>query len=222
MELSNENSSIIPKQHSPIREVKYISQKDPALEHDSLNLSGMNIGKGSQQIQREMYKDKTTQTLKNAFSGEIEEKVFQLKRDLMNIEQLIYQCDNVERREMLLDRGLVLSAYLNELSKKHNITLNDMKKTNAKYIMANTKISNPSVTNNSIVINELRFNPELLNQKYWTEKKIDRYEKTEERQKIPSEFWYRLKGKNFSRELHKSFALATGNFKENYKWLFKS
>ena len=220
MELSNDESGILIKQ--PSHEMaKYISQKDPLEDHSSFNYSSVNLGKYPKEIMRVTFnKDQSTQTQKNPNLGNIEEKVFEIKRDLMIIEQLIGQCDDIQRREMLLDRGMVLSSYLNDIAKAYNITINDLKKINSKYMGMNTKVSNSSVNNNSLNKSKFQINPELLNQKYWTEKKIDRYEETEERKKIPQEFWYNLKGHNFSRELHKGFDLANGDFKSNYKWLF--
>lgn len=220
MELSNNESGILIKQPSHEME-KYISSKDPLEDHSSFNYSSVNLGRSQKEIMRVTFnKDQSTQTQKNPNLCNIEEKVFEIKRDLMIIEQLINQCDDIQRREMLLDRGMVLSSYLNDISKTYNVTVNDLKKINSNYIGMNTKISNPSVNNRSLNKSKFQINPDLLNEKFWTEKKIDRYEKTEERKKIPQEFWYNLKGNNFSRELHKSFDLANGDFKSNYKWLF--
>ena len=163
------------------------------------------------------------QSFKNTF-GEIKtdpkiiERVYLIMCDLNEIEKSIPLCNNIEKREMLLDRGLSLSQLLEKLIQNYNITLNDIKNENGKNIANHFNFEKTGIVyhNKKVFINK-----DLLNENYWTSKKIDRYEKTEERKKIPVEFWYHLTDKKFSGELKKCYDLnKKGSFMDNYNWLF--
>ena len=54
-------------------------------------------------------------------------KIYEIKMDIIEIAQLIYLADTVEKREILLDRGMILSNHLNKLMKEYNLTVNDIK-----------------------------------------------------------------------------------------------
>ena len=163
------------------------------------------------------------QSFKNTFGEQktdpkILDKVYSIMCDLNEIEKSIPVCNNIQKREMLLDRGLSLSQLLQQLIETYNITLYDIKKENGKNITNHFDFDRTGIVYHNQRIN---INKELLNQEYWTSKKIDRYEKTEERKKIPLEFWYHLTDKKFIGELKKCFELhRKGNFMENYNWLF--
>jgi hypothetical protein len=67
------------------------------------------------------------QSFKNTF-GEIKtdpkiiERVYLIMCDLNEIEKSIPLCNNIEKREMLLDRGLSLSQLLEKLIQNYNVT----------------------------------------------------------------------------------------------------
>lgn len=155
-------------------------------------------------------------TMRKAVPPSEEEKIYQIKCDIIEIEQLVEMADTLKKRELLLDRGIVLSKYLNDLMGEYNLTVNDVKKLNCSHIMSGYKNNNVFIENK-----EDNFNPETLTLKFWTDKKIDRYEKTESRKIFPSEFWYKNKGHTFVGELSKCFGIADKKkFMENYEFLF--
>lgn len=205
MELSNSQSAILAKQPSQDNPFT-IYPKDTLGEDNSLNLS--KPMKSKSDTQEPTYRDPHVPSIKITHLTDKDQKIKEIKEDLAQIESVIFKCEDVERREMLLDRGLVLSGLLNRLIKSYG---GDTGKENELY---KTKGCVGST------VNEVQINPELLDKRYWTMKKVDRFEKTAERRKVPQEFWYNVKGKKFSRELHKCYALAMGDFKRDYNWLF--
>ena len=213
MEISNDPSTVLSKIEPPPHQ---LDQKEPL--GDTINLSKYSKVRIASAKESKKSFAKFQIALKDP---ELVEKIFNVQRDLLKIEKILPDCQDITKREILLDRGLVLSAFLNEVIKKYNISINDLQNSNIKKLNERTYVKNPSVTL-SFYDTETRFNPELLNMKYWTEQKIDRFEKTAERKLIPCEFWYRITQHNFSKELHKNFALSKKNFKNDYDFIFRN
>ena len=216
MELSNSQSAILAKQPSQDMQINP-NQKDTIGDENSINLSKPYLGKSETQEQA-YHHERPLPKVKTFSILDKDQKIKEIKQDLNSIESIIYQCEDIERREMLLERGLALSTLLNQLIKNYSANNKEINDTNN--LKESKKVLYATKPNVASCVNEIQINPELLDSKYWTQKKVDRFEKTRERKKVPQEFWYNVKGQKFSKELHKSFALAMGDFNKNYKWLF--
>ena len=59
----------------------------------------------------------------------------------------------------------------------------------------------------------------LLDENYWMNQKVDKYARTEQRQRIPQEKWFMLKDNSFTPNLMKCFDLNRTKFIETYNWL---
>ena len=147
-----------------------------------------------------------------------QDKVKEIIHDLNEIEKVLPFCENVSNREMLLDRGISLSQLLQDLCKSKGIDYNIFLEKEKYKLLEKLPINNPSVIYHT---KKNKINPELINLNFWMNQKIDRYEKTEERKKIPREFWYHLKSAKFIGELGKCFELNRQSYQNNYNWLFK-
>lgn len=198
MRISNEPSSISEK--IPDGEIPHFRISKSPLIDDVAPLSKVYIGHNPNED-----KPKSTSYTQTKAVTQVEDRIAQLKLDLMSIGNNLLYCENEEVREMLVDRGLALSALVNELGKIYNVTFNDIKKKSMKK-----------------PIEEPQFNNDLLSQEYWTARKRDTNILDEERKTYPVEFWYHLKDHSFSNEFRKNGQLTRSRYKAAYNKLFKS
>lgn len=197
MNISNEPSSIMEKK--PDGEMPHFRISKAPLSDEISPLNQVNIGQNPKENTI-----KSTSYTQTKIVTQVEDRIAQLKLDLMSIGNNLIYCENPEVREMLVDRGLALSALVNELGKIYNVTFNDAKK---------KKMRKP-------IEEEVPFNNELLNQEYWTARKKDINILDEERKTYPVEFWFHLKGHSFLDEFRKNGRLIRSNYQAAYKKLF--
>ena len=125
MELSNSQSAILAKQPSQ----ENPNQKDTIGDENSINLSKPYLGKSETQEQAYHY-ERPLPKVKTFSILDKNQKIKEIKQDLNSIESIIYQCEDIERREMLLERGLALSTLLNQLIKNYSTNNKEINNTN--------------------------------------------------------------------------------------------
>ena len=136
---------------------------------------------------------------KNNEISDIFDKIYLFIKDIKEIDEIVPFCEEKNRKELLLDRGLLLCLKVNELMNDFGININD--------ILYYKKSEN------------LEIDSKLLDENYWMNQKVDKYARTEQKKRIPQERWFMLKDNSFTPNLNKCFALNRGKFINTYNWL---
>ena len=144
-------------------------------------------------------KDNTNKAPKMKFTPKIYDKIYSYINELKEIDSVVPFCEEKNRRELLLDRGLLLCLKINEY-------------------MEDCCINVDSILNFNQNEN-IDFDMKLLDENYWMNQKVDKYARTEQRKRIPQERWFMLKDTSFTTNLMKCFALNRGKFIDTYNWL---
>ena len=133
------------------------------------------------------------------FTSKLYDKICSYINELKEIDNVVPFCEERNRRELLLDRGLLLCLKINEYMDDCCINIDS--------------ILNFNKTGN------IEFDMKLLDENYWMNHKVDKYARTEQRKRIPQEKWFMLKDVSFTPNLMKCFALNRGKFIDTYNWL---
>ena len=134
---------------------------------------------------------------KRKINDKINDKIICYLKDLEEISEIVPYCEEKYRRELLIDRALILSLKINEYIKDYELNKDDILKKGK----------------------ENEINEILLDKNYWIRQKVDKYALSKQRERIPEERWFTLKDNSFSTNLNKCFALNNSKFIDNYKWL---
>jgi hypothetical protein len=159
-------------------------------DNNNINNDAINI---------EVNENTTKKKITKVFTPNIYDKIVSYFKDLAEIDSVVPFCQEKKRKELLLDRGLLLCLKINELMEEYNI--------NADILVSYNKENN---------LEELI---PLLDHNYWMNQKVDRYARTEQRKRIPQERWFMIKDNSFTPNLKKCFALNRGKFFEINNWL---
>ena len=103
------------------------------------------------------------------------------------------------KKELLLDRGLILCLKVNEIVEEIQINIDEV---------LNFKKEQ-----------KIEVDLKLLDENYWMNQKVDKYARTEQRKVIPQERWFMLKDNSFTPNLMKCFELNRNKFIDTYNWL---
>ena len=133
------------------------------------------------------------------FTEKIYQKINSYINDLKEIDKVVPHCQEKKRKELLLDRGLLLCLKINELVTDTNVKIDDV---------LNYKKDN-------VIDVDLK----LLDENYWMNQKVDKYARTEQRKRIPQERWFMFKDNSFTPNLKKCFELNRQKFIDVYNWL---
>ena len=150
-------------------------------------------------INIEVNENTTKKKMTKVFTPNIYDKIVSYFNDLAEIDSVVPFCQEKKRKELLLDRGLLLCLKINELMEDYNI--------NTDILVSYNKENN---------LEELI---PLLDHNYWMNQKVDKYARTEQRKRIPQERWFMIKDNSFTPNLKKCFALNRGKFFEINNWL---
>ena len=137
---------------------------------------------------------------KKKFNSDIYDKICLFINDIKEIDKVVPFCEEKNRKELLLDRGLLLCLKVNEIMDESDINIDN--------ILFYKKYNNIEV------------DKKLLDENYWMNQKVDKYARTEQRKRIPQERWFMIKDNSFTPNLNKCFALNRGKFKDTYNWLY--
>ena len=136
---------------------------------------------------------------KNNFNSDIYDRICLFINDIKEIDKVVPFCEEKNRKELLLDRGLLLCLKVNEIMEECDINID-----NILFYKRNDNIE---------------VDKKLLDENYWMNQKVDKYARTEQRKRIPQERWFMIKDNSFTPNLNKCFALNRGKFKDTYNWL---
>ena len=136
---------------------------------------------------------------KKNFNPDIYDKICLFINDIKEIDKVVPFCEEKNRKELLLDRGLLLCLKVNEIMEECDINID-----NILFYKRNDNIE---------------VDKKLLDENYWMNQKVDKYARTEQRKRIPQERWFMIKDNSFTPNLNKCFALNRGKFKDTYNWL---
>ena len=137
-------------------------------------------------------------TYKNTLSPDKNDKICFYINEIKDIDNVVPFCQEKNRKEKLLDRGLLLCLKVNEIMEENGVNIDDL--------LNNKK-------------NNIDIDKQLLDENYWMNQKVDKYARTEQRQRIPQERWFMIKDNSFTPNLNKCFALNRGKFIDTYNWL---
>ena len=137
-------------------------------------------------------------TYKNTLSPDKNDKICFYIKEIKDIDNVVPFCQEKNRKEKLLDRGLLLCLKVNEIMEENGVNIDDL--------LNNKK-------------NNIDIDKQLLDENYWMNQKVDKYARTEQRQRIPQERWFMIKDNSFTPNLNKCFALNRGKFIDTYNWL---
>ena len=135
----------------------------------------------------------------NTINYNIYDKIYLYINDIKEIDNVVPFCQEKKRKELLLDRGLLLCLKVNELMNDNDIKIDDI------YLYKKN--------------DKIEIDNKLLDENYWMNQKVDKYARTEQRQRIPQERWFMIKDNSFTTNLNKCFALNRGKFIDTYNWL---
>ena len=135
----------------------------------------------------------------NTINYNIYDKIYLYINDIKEIDNVVPFCQEKKRKELLLDRGLLLCLKVNELMNDNDIKIDDI------YLYKKN--------------DKIEIDNKLLDENYWMNQKVDKYARTEQRQRIPQERWFMIKDNSFTPNLNKCFALNRGKFIDTYNWL---
>ena len=139
------------------------------------------------------------QKKKLPFTEKIYNKIKIFINDLIDIDKVVPFCQEKDRKELLLDRGLLLCLKVNELVQDMQVNIDDV---------LNYKKDE-----------KIEVGLQLLDENYWMNQKVDKYARSEQRKRIPQERWFMLKDNSFTPNLKKCFALNRSKFIDTYNWL---
>ena len=174
----------------------YFQNNEDLINYDTRILNDNNINNNNN-INIEI--NDLTKKNKKTFTPQIYDKICSYINDLKEIDKIVPFCEERNRKELLLDRGLLLCLKVNEIMDEYNTNINIIL-----YYKNNDNI---------------QFDVKLLDENYWMNQKVDKYARTEQRKRIPQERWFMLKDNSFTPNLNKCFALNRGKFIDNYNWL---
>ena len=162
----------------------------------------VHINKKKKILSKSKYATSEKETKKHKklpFTDKIYNKICAYINDIKEIDKVVPFCQEKHRRELLLDRGLLLCLKVNEYIEDMELNIDDV---------LNHKKEN-------IIEVDLK----LLDENYWMNQKVDKYARTEQRKRIPQERWFMLKDNSFTPNLKKCFALNREKFIDTYNWL---
>ena len=133
------------------------------------------------------------------FTDKIYNKICSYINDLIEIDKVVPFCQEKNRKELLLDRGLLLCLKINEYIEDAEVNIN--------YVLNYNKE------------NSIEIDLKLLDENYWMNQKVDKYARTEQRKRIPQERWFMFTDNSFTPNLQKCFALNREKFIDTYNWL---
>ena len=136
---------------------------------------------------------------KSNFNSDIYDRICLFINDIKEIDKVVPFCEEKNRKELLLDRGLLLCLKVNEIMEECDINID-----NILFYKRNDNIE---------------VDKKLLDENYWMNQKVDKYARSEQRKRIPQERWFMIKDNSFTPNLNKCFALNRGKFKDTYNWL---
>ena len=137
-------------------------------------------------------------TNKKILTSKKYDKICSYISDIKEIDNVVPYCEEKNRKEKLLDRGLLLCLKVNEIMEECGVDIDGLLNNKKKNIDVDAK---------------------LLDENYWMDQKVDKYARTEQRQRIPQERWFMIKDNSFTPNLNKCFALNRGKFIDTYNWL---
>ena len=141
----------------------------------------------------------TKKRKKIPFTEKLYQKIYTYINDLKEIDKVVPFCQEKNRKELLLDRGLLLCLKVNEIIEDSQFNIDE-----ALNYKKNQRIE---------------MDLKLLDENYWMNQKVDKYARTEQRQRIPQEKWFMLKDNSFTPNLMKCFDLNRTKFIDTYNWL---
>ena len=133
------------------------------------------------------------------FTEKIYKKIYSYINDLKEIDSVVPFCQEKNRKELLLDRGLLLCLKVNEILDDSQINIDEALAFDKK--------------------EKIEVDLKLLDENYWMNQKVDKYARTEQRQRIPQEKWFMFKDNSFTPNLMKCFDLNRNKFIDTYNWL---
>ena len=152
---------------------------------------------------RQSFPNKTAKSPKKIkkipFSEKIYKKLYSYINDLKEIDKVVPYCKEKNKKELLLDRGLILCLKVNEIVEEIQINIDEV---------LNFKKDQ-----------KIEVDLKLLDENYWMNQKVDKYARTEQRKVIPQERWFMLKDNSFTPNLMKCFELNRNKFIDTYNWL---
>ena len=119
--------------------------------------------------------------------------------DLKEIDKIVPYCKEKKKKELLLDRGLILCLKVNEIVEDLQVNIDEVLNFNKE--------------------KKIEVDLKLLDENYWMNQKVDKYARTEQRKVIPQERWFMLKDNSFTPNLMKCFELNRNKFIDTYNWL---
>ena len=193
--LKNVNSNFQSQNNDTGEQNAFLSNED-LINYDTNNInSNPNLINNNNEINKQTPKNNTKKyKINNVYN-----KIVIYIKDIKEIDKIVPFCEERNRKELLLDRGLLLCLKVNELINDCGININD--------ILFYQKNDN------------LEIDSKLLDENYWMNQKVDKYARTEQRKRIPQERWFMLKDNSFTPNLNKCFALNRGKFINTYNWL---
>ena len=208
--INNNNNILIEDSPENYNDNNFSSQNQMQYSGDQqfmyqTNEGNMNDGEngtnnfGNTNNTQEVNKNNNSNKPKKKFTTKIYDKICSYIKELKEIDNVVPFCEERNRRELLLDRGLLLCLKINEYMDDCGINVDS--------------ILNYNTTGN------IEFDMDLLDENYWMNQKVDKYARTEQRKRIPQERWFMLKDVSFTPNLMKCFALNRGKFIDTYNWL---
>ena len=143
--------------------------------------------------------EKIKSLVKKPFPENLNIKMKSYINDLIEINSVVPFCQEKNRKELLLDRGLLLCLKVNEIIDEYDITLEKIL----------------DLKNNE----NIEIDNKIFDENFWMNQKVDKYARTEQRKVIPQERWFMLKDNNFTPNLKKCFQLNRNKFIDTYNWL---
>ena len=143
--------------------------------------------------------EKKKSLVKKPFPENLNIKMKSYINDLIEINSVVPFCQEKNRKELLLDRGLLLCLKINEYIEDAEVNIN--------YVLNYNKE------------NSIEIDLKLLDENYWMNQKVDKYARTEQRKRIPQERWFMFTDNSFTPNLQKCFALNREKFIDTYNWL---
>ena len=117
-------------------------------------------------------------SIKTILTPKIYDKICLYINDIKEIDIVVPFCKDKKRKELLLDRGLLLCLKVNEIMEECDINID-----NILFYKRNDNIE---------------VDKKLLDENYWMNQKVDKYARTEQRKRIPQERWFMIKDTSFS------------------------
>ena len=194
---------------------KFINPNDPLYNDNTTGFSKHNICISTTKVLDESQPYSFIRTKQCSISNK-DKQILELKNELAFIENTLNKCEHTSRREMLLDRLIVLNNLLNALINDYTVNMNDIRNVITHNINQTYRhSSNPTVkrrcTSNKMCKDIIANNRCINHNREVYEKRCD----------VPRECWYNTKGKMFGKEFRKCCALNVRSFKKDYERLFE-